>query len=159
MLCHFWLQAVEEIQPKKMVKKLPWRAKPRLPCERALKTVSETGVKVTLLFILGHLWRKQTVHSGLACVNFVFQIRTTQKVFWPLKIIIQIVFKWFWVIVPSFNYFEAIFAFWINYCGHLPYESEDLKPPNSCPWLLMAVRRNRLKCTIIFIILDPKRLA
>ena len=36
---------------------------------------------------------KQTCHSGLACVNFVFQIHTTRKVFWPLKFIVHIVFK------------------------------------------------------------------
>ena len=28
-----------------MVKKLPWRAKPKVPCERALKTVVVTGVE------------------------------------------------------------------------------------------------------------------
>ena len=39
-----WL-AVEKFQPiRKWLKELSWRAKPRVPSERALKTVSETGV-------------------------------------------------------------------------------------------------------------------
>ena len=99
------------------------------------------------------------LHSGLACVNFVFQIHTTQKVFWPLKIIIQIVFKWFWMIVPNFNYFEAIFVFLTNCCCHLPYESEDLKPPKACPRLLRAVKWSKRKSCILikFIILDHKK--
>ena len=51
--------AVEDFQPiRKWLKKLPWRAKPRLPCERALKTVSETGVKSDLAFCLGSLNEK-----------------------------------------------------------------------------------------------------
>ena len=100
-----------------------------------------------------------TPHSGLACVNFVFQIHTTQKVFWPLKIIIQIVFKWFWMIVPNFNYFEAIFVFLTNCCCHLPYESEDLKPPKACPRLLRAVKWSKRKSCILikFIILEHKK--
>ena len=108
-------------------------------------------------FIKGQV--KQTCHSGLACVNFVFQIHTTQKVFWPLKIIIQIVFKWFWMIVPNFNYFEAIFVFLTNCCCHLPYESEDLKPPKACPRLLRAVKWSKRKSCILikFIILDHKK--
>ena len=40
---------------------LPWRTKPRLPCERALKTESETGVTNELHFVWGHLSKKQTV--------------------------------------------------------------------------------------------------
>ena len=32
---------------------LPWRTKPRLPCERALKTESETGVINEFTFCLG----------------------------------------------------------------------------------------------------------
>ena len=36
-----------------LLKKLPWTAKPRLLCERALKTVSETNVKSDLAFCLG----------------------------------------------------------------------------------------------------------
>ena len=39
-------EAVEEFPPiSEWLKELPWRAKPRVPRERALKTVSETGVK------------------------------------------------------------------------------------------------------------------
>ena len=54
-----FLLAVEDFQPiRKWLKKLPWRAKPRLPCERALKTVSETGVKSDLAFCLGSLYEK-----------------------------------------------------------------------------------------------------
>ena len=33
--------------------KLPWKAKPRVPCERAWKTVSEAGVKSDPAFCLG----------------------------------------------------------------------------------------------------------
>ena len=54
-----FLLAVEDFQPiRKWLKKLPWRAKPKLPCERALKTVSETGVKSDLAFCLGSLNEK-----------------------------------------------------------------------------------------------------
>ena len=52
-----------------MVKKLPWRAKPRLPCETASKTVSETGVKSDLAFCLGSLNEK--TNSGIVTsLNF-----------------------------------------------------------------------------------------
>ena len=51
----FWL-AVEEFWPiRKWMKKLPLRAKPRLPCERAWKDGSETGAKGNLAFCLGSL--------------------------------------------------------------------------------------------------------
>ena len=54
----FWL-AVEEFWPiRKWLKKLPWRAKLRLPCERAWKAGSETGVKSDLAFCLGSLFKK-----------------------------------------------------------------------------------------------------
>ena len=33
--------------------KLPWRAKPRVPCERAYKILSETAVKSDPAFCLG----------------------------------------------------------------------------------------------------------
>ena len=33
--------------------KLPWKAKPRVPCERASKTVSDTGVESDPAFCLG----------------------------------------------------------------------------------------------------------
>ena len=46
--------AVEEFPPiRKGLKELPWRARPRVPCARALKTVSETGVKSDPAFCLG----------------------------------------------------------------------------------------------------------
>ena len=39
-----FLLAVEDFQPiRKWLKKLPWRAKPRVPRERAYQTVSETA--------------------------------------------------------------------------------------------------------------------
>ena len=54
----FWL-AVEEFWPiRKWLKKLPWRAKLRLPCERAWKAGSETGVESDLAFCLGSLFKK-----------------------------------------------------------------------------------------------------
>jgi len=54
----FWL-AVEEFLPiRKWLKKLPWREKPRLPCEGAWKARSETGVKSDLAFCLGSLFKK-----------------------------------------------------------------------------------------------------
>ena len=38
--------AVEEFQPiRKWILELPWRAKQRAPCERALKTKMKTGVR------------------------------------------------------------------------------------------------------------------
>ena len=59
----FWL-AVEDFQPiRRWLKKLPWRAKPRLPCERAWITVPETGVKSDLAFCLGSLNEK--TNSGV----------------------------------------------------------------------------------------------
>ena len=59
----FWL-AVEEFWPiRKWLKKLPWRAKPRLPCERAWKAGSETGVKSDLAFCLGSLFKKTNSES------------------------------------------------------------------------------------------------
>ena len=46
--------AVKEFPPiRKWLKELPWKAKPRVPCERAYKTVSETGVKSDPAFCLG----------------------------------------------------------------------------------------------------------
>ena len=49
----FWL-VVEKCWPiRKWLKKLPWTSKPRLPCERAWKSVSETDVKSGLAFCLG----------------------------------------------------------------------------------------------------------
>ena len=55
---------VEDFQlMRRWLKKLPWRAKPRLLCERALKTVPETGVKSDLAFCLGSLNEK--TNSGL----------------------------------------------------------------------------------------------
>ena len=46
--------AVEDSPPiRKWLKKLPWRAKPRVPCERAYKTVSETAVKSDPAFCFG----------------------------------------------------------------------------------------------------------
>ena len=60
----FWL-AVENFQPiRGWLKKLPWRAKPRLPCGRALKTVPETGVKCDLAFCLGSLNDKTNSGEG-----------------------------------------------------------------------------------------------
>ena len=41
-----------------MVEKLLWSAKPRLPCERALKVVLDTSVKSDLAFCLGLLIKK-----------------------------------------------------------------------------------------------------
>ena len=53
--------AVEEFSPiRKWFKKLPCRAKPRVPCETASKTVSETGVKSDPAFCLGRTMRKQS---------------------------------------------------------------------------------------------------
>ena len=37
----------------KWLSKLPWRAKPRVPLERELKTILETGVKSHVAFCLG----------------------------------------------------------------------------------------------------------
>ena len=46
--------AVEEFPPiRKWFTELPWRAKPRVPLERASKTVLETGVKSDVAFCLG----------------------------------------------------------------------------------------------------------
>ena len=42
-----------QILSSKWLLKLPWRAKPRVPLERALKTISETGVKSDVAFFLG----------------------------------------------------------------------------------------------------------
>ena len=54
----FWL-AVEEFWPiRKRLKKVPCRAQPRLPCERAWKAWPETGVKSDLAFCLGSLIEK-----------------------------------------------------------------------------------------------------
>ena len=54
-----FLLAVEENQPiRKCLKKLPWRAKPRLPCEKAWKAESETDVKSDLAFCFGSLIEK-----------------------------------------------------------------------------------------------------
>ena len=51
--------AVEDFLPiRRWLKKLPWRAKPKLPCGRALKTVPETSVKSDLAFCLGSLSEK-----------------------------------------------------------------------------------------------------
>ena len=48
--------AVGEFQTiRKWLKKLPWGAKPRLPCERALKAGSEAAVKRDFAFYLGSL--------------------------------------------------------------------------------------------------------
>ena len=66
----FWL-AVEEFWPiRKWLKKLPWRAKLRLPCERAWKAGSETGVKSDLAFCLGSLFMKTNsgVHLVVPCI-------------------------------------------------------------------------------------------
>ena len=38
---------------ERVVLKLPWKAKPRVPCERASKTMLETGVKCDPAFCLG----------------------------------------------------------------------------------------------------------
>ena len=63
----FWL-AVEEFWPiRKWLKKLPWRAKLRLPCERAWKAGSETGVKSDLAFCLRSLFKK--TNSVRECKN------------------------------------------------------------------------------------------
>ena len=74
LIQRFWL-AVEEFWPiRKWLKKLPWRAKPRLPCERAWKAGSETGVKSDLAFCLGSLIEKTNsvwdVHSLVNKANF-----------------------------------------------------------------------------------------
>ena len=58
--------AVEGFSPiRKWLKKLPWRAKPRIPCERACKVVSETGVKSDIAFCLGSLIEKTNSESAL----------------------------------------------------------------------------------------------
>ena len=45
--------AVEEFSPiRKWFTELPWRAKPRVPLERASKTILETGVKSDVTFCL-----------------------------------------------------------------------------------------------------------
>ena len=73
----FWL-AVEEFWPiRKWLKKLPWRAKLRLPCERAWKAGSETGVKSDLAFCLGSLFKK--TNSAISLQAFC-QFTTC---FWP----------------------------------------------------------------------------
>ena len=57
--------AVEKYPPiRKLLKKLPWRAKPRVPKERALKTVSETGVKSDPAFCLGPTIEKINSEGG-----------------------------------------------------------------------------------------------
>ena len=43
------------------MKKLPWKAKPKLPRERAKRNDSETGVKNDFTFTLGPPIKKQTV--------------------------------------------------------------------------------------------------
>ena len=49
-----WLLIVEESpQIRKWLKKLPWRAKLSVPCERAYKTLSETAVKSDPAFCFG----------------------------------------------------------------------------------------------------------
>ena len=64
----FWLVDLFQVEVKNLVQistasKNLWNKRlMRLPCERALKTVSETGVKNDL-FVWGHLLSKQTVMS------------------------------------------------------------------------------------------------
>ena len=46
--------AVEEFPPiRKWFTELPWRAKPRVPLERALKTILDSGVESVVAFCLG----------------------------------------------------------------------------------------------------------
>ena len=48
----------------------PWTTKPRLPCERALKTVSETDVESDLAFCMGPPIEKTTSVKVLEHVDF-----------------------------------------------------------------------------------------
>ena len=45
--------------------KLPWKAKPRVPCERASKTILETGVKFSPAFCLGSSIEKTNSGAGI----------------------------------------------------------------------------------------------
>ena len=68
--------AVEEPPPiKKWFKELPWTAKLRVPCERAQKTVSETGVKSDPAFCLGPTIKK--TNSALRVIRNVTLVNTT----------------------------------------------------------------------------------
>ena len=96
------------------------------------------------------------MHSGLACVNFVFKIHTTQKLIWPLEMIIQIVVsdsEWF----PNFNNFEAIFAFLTNNGCNLPYISDGLKPPKILR-PMRAGNENTVDSRILVNYLSPQKL-
>ena len=42
-----------QILRNKWLLKLPWKAEPRVPCDRASKTILETGVKYDPAFCLG----------------------------------------------------------------------------------------------------------
>ena len=72
-----WLLKNEEFPPiRKWLKKLPWRAKPRVPCERAYKTVSETAVKSDPAFCLGPTIEKTNIVLPfsillMACLDFI----------------------------------------------------------------------------------------
>ena len=68
--------AVEEFQPinKKGGKKLPSRAKPRLPSERALKLYQKRVSKVTMHFVCGYIQRNQTVQACVASQEFMFDL-------------------------------------------------------------------------------------
>ena len=57
--------AVEEFPPiRKWFTELPWRAKPRVPLERASKTILETGFKSDVAFCLGPSIEKTNSRNG-----------------------------------------------------------------------------------------------
>ena len=79
-----WL-AVEESTPiRKWLKKLPCRAKPcEVPCERAYKTVSETGVKSDPAFCLGSTIEK--TNSVVVVGLFMAQSLWWSRISWSRR--------------------------------------------------------------------------
>ena len=53
-----WLAVEESLPIRKWLKKLPWRAKLRVPCERAWKFEAGAGVKSELAICLRSLYEK-----------------------------------------------------------------------------------------------------
>ena len=63
--------AVEEFPLiRKWLKELPWRAKPRVPLERAKETTLEPGVKSDVAFCLGSSIQKTNSGSAIYFIPF-----------------------------------------------------------------------------------------
>ena len=74
---------------------------------------------------------KAKLHSGLPCINFVFEIVILKKGSKPKNFIKQTIYQWFQVPAPTFSHFGPLLTFSLIFYQFLPYDFMEFNQPKA----------------------------